>query len=124
MPTFQFDHIHHETEDVETAIEFYKSVFGARADKPFERGGATWVNVQLGDFTIVVTNRAARSMSRERYQGFDHFAVQTDDFDGTLEMLEKKGILPWLGPLKLETGQRLVFIEAPDAMKIEILEAL
>lgn len=123
MPTFQFDHVHHEAEDVDAAVEFYKNVFGGRPDEPFERGGATWVNVQLGNFTIVVTNREARLMNRERYQGLDHFAVQTDDFDGTLEMLEKKGIRAWLGPLKLESGQRLVFIEAPDAMKIEILES-
>lgn len=124
MSHFQFDHVHHETADIDAALEFYRRVFNARSEEPFERGGATWVRVTLGDFTIVLTNRQARPMSRERYQGLDHFAVQTDDFDGTLQMLEKKGVAFWVGPVQLESGQRLVFIEAPDGMKIEILEAL
>ena len=124
MPSFQFDHIHHETADIGAAISFYRRVFDADAEEPFERGGATWIRVRVGDLMIVVTNREARAMARERYLGLDHFAVQTDNFEETLRRLKEKGIAFWAGPVQLESGQRLVFIEAPDGMKIEILEAV
>jgi catechol 2,3-dioxygenase-like lactoylglutathione lyase family enzyme len=124
MPVYALNHLHHETKDVPGAVAFYQKVFGATADPPFERGGATWVAVRLGQLQITVTNRPAKDMELGRYQGLDHFALTTDDFDATLAAVKKNGIPLWTGPLTLDNGQRIAFVQGPDHLKIELMEKI
>ncbi len=122
MPAFALDHLHHETTDIKAAVAFYHALFGATTDPPFERGGATWVRVNVGDLHIMVTNRPCRDMELGRYQGLDHIGLATDDFDGMLATIQAQGVPIWAGPIKLDSGQRLVFVQGPDQIKIEVIE--
>ena len=122
MPSYAFQHIHHEAAEVQAAVGFYQRVFDAAAGEPFERGGATWVEVRIGDIQVTVTDRECSSMDLGRYQGLDHFALTSDDFDATMTRLEETGTAIWAGPLQAESGQRVVFINGPDHVKIEIIE--
>ena len=122
MPNYTFQHIHHEATEVQAAVDFYQGVFDATADEPFERGGATWVAVHIGGVQVTVTDREFSGMDLGRYQGLDHFALTSDDFDATMARLEETDTAIWAGPLQLEDGQRIVFINGPDHVKIEIME--
>ena len=122
MPNYSFQHIHHEATEVQPAVDFYQRVFDATADEPFERGGATWVAVHIGGVQVTVTDREFSGMDLGRYQGLDHFALTSDDFDATMARLEETDTAIWAGPLQLENGQRIVFINGPDHVKIEIME--
>ena len=125
MPEYTFNHVHHEAEDVSVAVDFYRRVFGATVGEPFERGGATWVVVRIGDVQVTVTDREFTSMELGRYQGLDHLALNTDDFDATLAHLEKESIHIWFGPVQVpDTGQRILFIDGPDHVKIELMEKM
>ena len=68
MPNYTFNHIHHEAVDVHAAVDWYKKLFGATNDPPFERGGATWVPVHIGAVQITVTDREFAPMELGRYQ--------------------------------------------------------
>ena len=122
MPTYTFNHIHHETKDVDNAVNWYIKLFNATSDDPFERGGATWVPVHIGATQITVTDREFTDMDLGRYQGYDHLALNTDDFDQTLADIETQGVEIWMGPVELENGMRIVFINGPDNVKIELME--
>ena len=122
MPNYSFNHIHHETKNVGNTVEWYRKVFNATADEPFIRGGANWVFVYVGEVQITVTDRDFSDMQLARYQGFDHFALISDDFDATLAHLNSLNVSIWMGPTALENGQRIVFIDGPDQIKIEIME--
>jgi len=122
VPNYTFQHIHHEATEVQAAVDFYQRVFDATADEPFERGGATWVAVHIGGVQVTVTDREFSGMDLGRYQGLDHFALTSDDFDATMARLEETDTAIWAGPLQLENGQRIVFINGPDHVKIEIME--
>tara|TARA_Y100000994_G_scaffold125408_1_gene102960 strand:+ start:100 stop:474 length:375 start_codon:yes stop_codon:yes gene_type:complete len=122
MPNYTFNHVHHETKDVDEAVAWYKKLFNATSDAPFERGGATWVPVHIGATQITVTDREFTDMDLGRYQGYDHFALNTDDFDQTLTDIEQQGVEIWMGPVALENGMRIVFINGPDNVKIELME--
>ena len=122
MPNYTFQHIQHEATEVQAAVDFYQRVFDATADEPFERGGATWVAVHIGGVQVTVTDRDFSGMDLGRYQGLDHFALTSDDFDATMARLEETDTAIWAGPLQLEDGQRIVFINGPDHVKIEIME--
>ena len=122
MPNYTFNHVHHETKDVDEAVAWYKKLFKATSDAPFERGGATWVPVHIGATQITVTDREFTDMDLGRYQGYDHFALNTDDFDQTLADIEQQGVEIWMGPVALENGMRIIFINGPDNVKIELME--
>lgn len=122
MPTYTFNHVHHETDDVNKAIEFYTRIFQATVDGPIERDGNQWAWVQLGGTQVVVTDREASPTSLERLKGLDHFSLVTDDFDATLETIRREGVSIWKGPLTQNDVQRIVFITGPDNIKIELME--
>ena len=122
MPNYTFNHIHHETKNVDEVVAWYKKIFNATSDEPFERGGATWVPVHIGATQITVTDREFTDMDLGRYQGYDHFALNTDDFDQSLADIEAQGVEIWIGPVTLENGMRIVFINGPDQVKIELME--
>ena len=122
MPNYTFNHIHHETKNVDEAVAWYKNLFNATSDEPFERGGATWVPVHIGATQITVTDREFTDVDLGRYQGYDHFALNTDEFDQTLADIEAQGVEIWMGPIALENGMRIVFINGPDQVKIELME--
>ncbi len=122
MPNYTFNHIHHETKNVDEAVAWYIKLFNATSDEPFERGGATWVPVHIGATQITVTDREFTDMDLGRYQGYDHFALNTNDFDQTLADIEAQGVEIWMGPIALENGMRIVFINGPDQVKIELME--
>ena len=122
MPNYTFNHIHHETKNVDEAVAWYKKLFTATSDEPFERGGATWVPVHIGATQITVTDREFTDMDLGRYHGYDHFALNTDEFDQTLTDIEAQAVEIWMGPIALENGMRIVFINGPDQVKIELME--
>lgn len=124
MPNYAFNHVHHEAEDVERAVEFYKKVFDAKVDPPVERGGALWAYAYIGDVRVVITNRQCARTKLERYQGLDHFALITDDFDATLKRIEDSGTNVWVPTFKQDTGRRILFISGPDNIKIELMEKI
>lgn len=122
MPNYLFNHIHHETKNVEETVAWYQDVFNATSDEPFQRGGANWVFVYIDKIQITVTDRDFTDMKLGRYQGIDHFALTSDDFDATLTHLDANNVSIWMGPTALENGQRIIFIDGPDQIKIEIME--
>ena len=121
MPTYSMNHVHHEASDVHAAADWYVKLFEAPADEPFERGGATWIRVHIGNVTVTITDREFTNTELGRYQGYDHLGLETDDFDATLARIEKCGVDIWNGPMDAG-GFRIVFINGPDNVKIELME--
>ena len=121
MPNYSLNHVHHESTDVHAAAKWYKKMFDATADEPFERGGATWLRVHIGEVTVTITDREFTNTELNRYQGLDHFGLDTDDFDATLAHIQETGVEIWAGPLEAES-MRIVFINGPDNVKIELME--
>ncbi len=122
MPGYTLNHIHHEAADVHAATAFYQNLFGATTEPPFERAGATWLRVHIGDIVVTITDRQFSTMELGRYQGLDHLALTTNDFDATLADIKRYKIDIWSGPIDIGNDQRMVFVNGPDHVKIEILE--
>jgi predicted enzyme related to lactoylglutathione lyase len=121
MPNYNMNHIHHEAADVKVAADWYIKLFDAKSDEPFEKGGATWQRVYIGDITVTITDRADSGPAVERFLGYDHLGIQSDDFDATLARIEECGVEIWTGPMD-GGGFRIIFINGPDNVKIELME--
>ena len=71
---------------------------------------------------INITDRADTRVGLSRYQGLDHFAFLTDDFEATMARLRENGVNIWQGPESPVPGVQVVFISGPDDVKIELLQ--
>lgn len=60
-----------------------------------------------------------------RVLGFRHLALRTDDMDETLSSLRAAGVVPpEATPRELPGLARLLFVEDPDGIEIEVMEDL
>ncbi|MBS11975.1 MAG: hypothetical protein CME19_10295 [Gemmatimonadetes bacterium] len=121
MPAYSMNHVHHEAADVHAAAEWYVKLFDAAQDEPFEKGGATWIRVHIGDTTVTITDRASDGPEVGRFLGYDHLGIESDDFDATMARVEELGVNIWAGPTD-GGGFRIAFISGPDNIKIELME--
>lgn len=98
MPTYSLNHVHHEASDVHAAADWYVKLFEATADEPYGRAGATWIRVHIGNVTVTITDREFSDLELGRYQGYDHFGLDTDDFDATMARIEECNVDIWTAP--------------------------
>ena len=121
MASYSMNHVHHGAVDVHAAANWYIKLFDAAADEPFEKDGATWQRVHFGGMTITITDRASSGPEVVRFLGYDHLGIDSDDFDGTLARIKECNVDIWAGPMD-GGGFRIVFINGPDNVKIELME--
>ena len=121
MPDYMLNHIHQECADVQASADWYIKLFDATADDPFERGGANWIRVHIGSLTVTLTDRECVDTELARLKGYDHLGISTSDFDETMQRVEELGVEVWQGPMDAG-GFRIVFINGPDNVKIELME--
>jgi len=121
MPSYTMNHVHHEAVDVAAAADWYIQLFGGNPDEPFEKDGATWQRVHVGPITFTITNRASSGPAAERFLGYDHLGIESDDFDATIAKAEEMGVNIYAGPMDAG-GFRIAFISGPDNVKIELME--
>ena len=92
MP-FAVQHVHLKTPDPRKTAQFYIDNFGA---------------------TLSVQNH-------EQHYGFEHMAVDTDDYAGTLATLRRNGVRI-LEELPPNNGRHVAFVECPDGAQMEVIE--
>ncbi|MFT5392669.1 MAG: lactoylglutathione lyase [Gammaproteobacteria bacterium] len=121
MATFSLHHLHHETADVDATVSFYCDNFGGEIAERTERDGVQWARVTIGGAMMNVTDRGDTKVGLSRYEGLDHFGLQTDDFDGAIAALKKNGVQFFIEPMSPSPGVQIAFVVGPDNIKIELL---
>ncbi|MCH9674664.1 MAG: VOC family protein [Gammaproteobacteria bacterium] len=122
MANYTFHHVHHEASDVDKAVEFYQRNFDGVLQERNGKGGVQRAKMIVGGAMINITDRADTRVGLSRYQGLDHFAFRTDDFEATMARLRENGVNIWQEPESPVPGVRVVFISGPDDVKIEVLQ--
>ena len=122
MAQYRLHHIHHEAADVDAAVQFYTTNFQATLEERTERNGVQWARVALGDTLLNITDRATTPVELGRYQGLDHFAIHTSNFDETVATLKANAVHFWEGPVSPRPGVQIAFISGPDNIKIELIQ--
>jgi catechol 2,3-dioxygenase-like lactoylglutathione lyase family enzyme len=121
MAQYRLHHIHHEAADVDATVQFYTKNFAAQLDERTERNGVQWARMTLGNTLLNITDRATSQIGLERYQGLDHFALHTSNFDETVAILKSNGVHFWAEPMSPRPGTNIAFISGPDNIKIELI---
>ncbi len=122
MSTMRLDHIHLRTTDLEAATQWYVTMLGGRVSSTSSGQSAT---VEVCDVRLLIAVQGADEdllpATLQGRLGVDHFGLAVGDVEGIVEELRAKGVHIVREPFALRAGGRGAFIEAPDQVRIELL---
>jgi len=125
-PSYRYDHMHLRTRDVRKTAEYYRDVFDAKIVDSIQSDGRPRTDLDLNGLTIfiapVATDAATPPAPSEPYIGLDHFGLRVDDMDEAVAELGRRGAKFTMEPRTIRPGVRIAFIQAPDNVRIELLE--
>jgi lactoylglutathione lyase len=117
----RIDHVAIHVSDLDRSVKFYEQHFGfSHYFQQVAGGGLQIAYLKLGDTVLELTHHPGETMS-----GF-HFCLETDDFTGTIEKLQRDGVQLVRAPHDTaareprENGWRRVVFGGPDGEQIEL----
>ena len=122
---FGMNHIHIKSDDPRTTAQWYVEKFGATVAGEAEMGGTVTVRTDLGGVRVNITQASSESLpagSSDPHMGLEHFGIETDDIDAAMAELAGKGVKVLEGIRPLPNGMRIAFVEAPDNVRVEIMQ--
>jgi lactoylglutathione lyase len=125
-PTYRYDHMHVRSRDVKKTAEYYRDVFDAEIVESIQSDGKPRTDLDLNGLTIfiahVASDAAVPPAPAEPYVGLDHFGLRVEDMDEAVAELKRRGARFMMEPRTIRPGVRIAFVQAPDNVRIELLE--
>ena len=125
-PSYRYDHMHLRSRDVKKTAEYYRDTFDAKIVESIQSDGRPRTDLDLNGLTIFIAPVAAEATTppapAEPYTGLDHFGLRVDDMDEAVAELKRRGARFSMEPRTIRPGVRIAFIQAPDNVRIELLE--
>lgn len=136
-PAFKFDHLHIVAEDPEATVKWYVEMFGADVTANTIARGAPQIFMEIGGTTIIIRGKrpgeaptAAKAFrhysdfSSKNEWGTDHFGfMYHGDLPAFCEVLCAKGVAFPVPLKKGVDGSLLCYVQAPDGVSIELMQA-
>ena len=124
----KFNHIHLKALDPEKTANWYVEAFDFTIISNSVRiYGDRFIRCQTTD-GIVVNISGARTDEQmgngdaTAHWGLEHFGIEVDDIEIEIKRLESLGAKLLEGPIDTQSGLRLGFIQAPDNVRVELLQ--
>ena len=125
-PTYRYDHMHLRSRDVKTTAAYYHQMFDARIVESVQSDGKPRTDLDLNGLTIFIAAVPSEATTppapTEPYVGLDHFGLRVEDMDDAVAELKRRGASFTLEPRTIRPGVRIAFVQAPDNVRIELLE--
>lgn len=123
---FGMNHIHIKAQDARQTAQWYVENFGARIGDEVNTNGILTLRTDLGGVRINITEPPSDGLpsgTSEPHMGLEHFGIETDDLEGAINSLAGKGVKV-LEPIRaLPSGMRIAFVEAPDNVRLELMQS-
>lgn len=121
---FSYDHIHLRTRDPEAAAEYYSRVFDAKVLRSVQTDGQSRIDLDIGGVILflAVVGEDVQEAPPEQYLGLDHFGLRVDDIEAAADELKRRGAEFSVEPFQLRPGLKIAFVQAPENVRIELLE--
>jgi len=110
--------------DLDETIKFYTSVLGLEVieHKTSPRGShLAFLKVPNSDELIELTSFPPSGPVKVQ-EDLVHLAFQVENLEQTIMALTDKGIAITDGPTQTSSGNRFIFIDAPDGYEIELIQ--
>jgi lactoylglutathione lyase len=125
-PAYRYDHMHVRSRDVKKTAEYYRDMFGAEIVESIQSDGKPRTDLDLNGLTIFIAAVPPEATTPpapgEPYVGLDHFGLRVENMDEAVAELKRRGATFTLEPRTIRPGVRIAFVQAPDNVRIELLE--
>ncbi len=122
-----YHHVDLVSQDPGTTAQWYVQNLGGRIAQDADVRGSRRVRIELGEARLNVrglrSGATIATPGEGQLLGIDHFAISVDELDGMMGKLEKNGVKIVEPIFTTPDGGRAFFIEGPDGVLIEIMEA-
>ena len=127
---YAINHVHIRAADPRASASWYEKFFNA--ELLFEREimpGTVTLSMQVGGpVRLNISSQPAgsspeRSVAELNRLGLEHFGFHVEDLESELARLEEAGIRIVLPLTVVPTGTKLAYIEGPDDVLIELVQA-
>lgn len=124
---FRVNHIHLKAPDPKKTAQWYVDMFGAKVMGEGEGlGGSQTIRLDIEGTRFNVTSAPAGETlppgSSVSHYGLEHFGFDTDDIEGVMARLEAQGVSVLLPITEAASGNKISYIEGPDAVRIELVQ--
>ncbi len=118
------DHIHLRSPDPIAAASFYVDALGAKEVASMDVRGALRIILDLGSMRLFVEQVPAtmHRVPEAPFIGIEHLGLAVDDLDAAVADLRARGAIFVVEPREARPGVRIAFFEAPDRVRIELIE--
>ena len=106
---FRLNHVHLKSQDPQQTAKFYVENLGATIVSEI---GTRGYRLNLHGLTVNLTTHV-EDQTRQQLYGMEHFAIDTDDMDGTVAKLTANGARV-LEQMVSGNGRRICFLEGPE----------
>ena len=122
-PVYRYDHMHLRSRDVKKTAEYYRQMFDAEIVESVQSDGKPRTDLDLNGLTIFIAAVPPEATTpSEPYVGLDHFGLRVENMDEAVADLKRRGATFTLEPRTIRPGVRIAFVQAPDNVRIELLE--
>ena len=126
---FRINHIHLKASDPRKTAEWYTRAFNFKIVSDETRVfGDRFVRCQSEDGGMAVnisgarTNETLGKGDATAHHGLEHFGLDTEDIEADIRRLEGLGARLLEGPIQNPNGPRIAFLQAPDDVRVELVE--
>jgi catechol 2,3-dioxygenase-like lactoylglutathione lyase family enzyme len=124
MAEYRCDHVHLRSADAEAAARFYTEMFGAQP--AFRRivDGMLRIGLDLNGLNLFIDQVPGGTPAAPPppFIGIEHICLQVSGLDEAAAELRRKGAAFVVEPRELRPGVRYAFIDAPDGMRLELID--
>jgi lactoylglutathione lyase len=127
MP-YRINHIHLKASDPRKTADWYVKAFAFKIVSDETRVfGDRFVRCQSEDATPVNIS-GARANERlgagdaSAHHGLEHFGFDSENLEADIKRLEGLGARLLEGPIEIPGGPRICFIQAPDDVRVELIQ--
>ena len=126
MPVYSYDHIHLRTRDPMATAQYYQRMFDAKIVESIQSDGRPRIDLDINGLTVFIAPVPADadipSAPTEPYIGLDHLGLRVDNIDAAYAELTQRGAVFTVAPRTIRPGVRIAFVQAPDNVRVELLE--
>ena len=123
--SYSFNHVHLKSSDPGKTADWYVEAFGFEIvnDENPRPQGDRFIRCRTKDgVAINISGARTGELMGEAHWGLEHFGIEVDDIEAELKRLEELGAEVLEGPTRTATGLSIAFIQAPDDVRIEVMQ--
>ena len=124
MTAFTYDHIHLRSPDPAAAAGFYTSVLGATELDRVHNGPVLRVILSLAGLRLFIDQvpPGTPAPPTPPFLGVEHIGLAVEDLDAVVSEMTAKGVEFTMPPTSLRPDLKIAFIQAPDGVRVELLQ--